>query len=108
MTKNAQDAAEAALGAALYATVKALTDAGMRPASALRLAGFVAIDGTLGRGALKALGLPGSTERRWRAEVREAVEGYQLRDDAPMEYLNELLPLMGLDGVEMRRKDAAP
>lgn len=99
------EAAEKALGALLYAVVKGLTDAGLSPQKAMRLAAFVAIDGAIGRGALRSLGLPAPTERRWRAEVREALSGVELPDEPPVEYMNELLPLMGIRGIEVRRKD---
>jgi len=99
------DAAEVALGAALYAMVRAMTEAGMRPATALRLSGFVVIEGALGAGAFRGLGLPKSTENRWRHEVRDALSGVELPDEPPLELLNELLPMLGVEGVELRRRD---
>lgn len=98
--------AEQALGSMLYGVVRALIQSGLRPAAAMRVAAFVAIDGSIGRGALRQLGLPVRTERRWRAEVRDAVAAASatLPDEAPIELLNELLPLMGLD-VEVRPRE---
>jgi len=100
-----QDAAEVALGTALYAMVKAMTEAGMRPAVALRLSGFIVIEGALGAGAFRGLGLPKSTENRWRHEVRAALSGVELADEPPLELLNELLPLLGVEHLEFRRRE---
>jgi NAD(P)H-dependent flavin oxidoreductase YrpB (nitropropane dioxygenase family) len=102
-----EDQAGQALGAMLLAVVKSMTDAGMRPATALRLAAFVAIDGSFGRGALTALGLPANTERRWRREVREAVAGYEIAEGPSLDFINSLLPMMGIDGVQLRATDGA-
>jgi NAD(P)H-dependent flavin oxidoreductase YrpB (nitropropane dioxygenase family) len=98
-----EEQAGQALGAMLLAVVKSMTDAGMRPATALRLAAFVAIDGSFGRGALTALGLPANTERRWRREVRDAVAGYEAEGPS-LDFINALLPMMGIEGVELHAK----
>lgn len=100
-----REVAEQALGTLLYGVVKALTASGLSPQKAMRLAAFVVIDGAIGRGALVSLGLPASTERRWRAEVRDALSAEELPSDLPVEVFNELLPLMGISGVELRRKE---
>jgi NAD(P)H-dependent flavin oxidoreductase YrpB (nitropropane dioxygenase family) len=99
-----EDQAGQALGAMLLAVVKSMTDAGMRPATAMRLAAFVAIDGSFGRGALTALGLPADTERRWRREVREAVAGVEMAEGPPLDFINAMLPMMGIEGVELHAK----
>ena len=105
MNEHQSDQVERLMGGALYAVVKSLTEIGLRPAAALRLASFVLIDGSMGRGALRSLGLPERTERAWRAELREVAElADELPDEFPVEFMNELLPLMGLEQLEVRRR----
>lgn len=101
-----EEDAERALGAMLLSVVGAMTASGMRPATALRLGAFVCIDGAFGRGALRGLGLPLSTEQRWRKEVKDGLGGVVMADEPSLDFVNAMLPLMGITGVELRAKDA--
>lgn len=89
--------------AGMLGIVQALMAAGATPNSALRLAAFVAIEGTFGREVTEgSLGLPRSTAARWRAEIA-ALNGKALPDDVPVDLVNRMLPMLGLDGIRLER-----
>lgn len=66
-----EDAIEGAFAAALLTTCKTLIAGGALPAAALRLSTYALLEGVYGRGVIEDLGVPASTVRRWRAEIKK-------------------------------------
>jgi hypothetical protein len=85
--------------------VATMVHAGVTPNNALRFAAFQTIESTLGREAIESLGLPASTARRWRIEMRKIladVDADALPDEMPQELLDllttNLAPRSASDG----------
>lgn len=91
MTPEQEQVLAQVLGAGVYGAAQAMVQAGVRPAVALRLVGYVILEGTMGREAIDALGMAPSTSRRWRAELREALRAADLPESAPADVLAQLL-----------------
>lgn len=104
VTDEQQSQMERVVAGALVGVVRALVMAGETPSNAFRLAAFVVIEGTFGREVVAELGVPYSTAARWRATLRD-LDVSRLPEDVPVEVINDMLPLFGIDGVELRRKD---
>lgn len=100
-----EDQAGRLLAGMLLAVVRGMVHAGVEPAKAMRLAAFAVLEAEFGRDTVLALGMPGTTERRWRRELREALAEAEIPEDPPVELINELLPMMGITGVELRAKE---
>ena len=99
-----------AIGASLLGIVRLLVDAGLTPTDSMRLATFFAIEESLGREVIRAIGLPRNTATRWRREIAAAAATQQaqdlVNDDAyELEALNGLLPVMGLRDLRIVRKE---
>lgn len=96
---------EKALGAVLSGVVGSMIQKGWEPQRAFKLAAFVAIEGSLGKDAVIALGLPESTARRWRAQIRELKLIEVDERDLQAQILSQMLPLFGAPGLEVRKTD---
>lgn len=97
------------LGSAVFGFVQASIAAGLTPARAASLAGFAIIEGTLGREATRALGIPRQTLAKWRREVAAAAAAAQELDEqaVQLEAINMLLPAIGLRDLRMTRAEEA-
>lgn len=85
------DPQEQAVGLAaagvLYGMVRSMVERGAAPATALRLAAFLVLDGTAGRGVVEQIGMNDRTARKYRAEIRALLSADDLAEEAPPEYL---------------------
>lgn len=75
------------VGSALYGSVRGLVDQGMSAQMALRLVAAQYVTAAMGPKALEEMGVPFSTAKRWRLQLRRAIE--QLPDEAPQEILDD-------------------
>lgn len=87
-----EDPQEQAVGLAaagvLYGMVRSMVDRGATPSTALRLAAFLVLDGTLGRGSMEhEIGVKRRTAQMYRAEIRSLLDVDDLADDVPPQYL---------------------
>ncbi len=85
MTKEQDEAVAQIVGGVVYGATAALVEGGLSPAAALRIVGYVLVEATLGREAVRALGVPESTARRWRVFLRDALAeaGLEAQNPSP-------------------------
>lgn len=76
-----------AAGSTVFGMVRALVDRGVPVGNALRLAAFLVIDGSAGRGAVEAIGLHERAARNYRTTIRKVM--LEVEDDVPPAYLAE-------------------
>lgn len=103
--KPAQDPMDVIIGTAVYSFAAALIRTGMSPTVAVQRTAFAIIEGTVGRDAMRSLGIPRPTLSRWRREVAAAAEaGEKLDvDETFVEIANVLLPQIGLRDMRIVR-----
>jgi hypothetical protein len=106
MTKPSSEL-EKVIAVAVYSFARAGVEAGLTPASALRLTAFTMIESVLGREATKSLGLPYSTGARWRAELASVDSSSLDEASPPVEMLNDVLGLLGLRDLRVVREPRA-
>lgn len=98
MTENTNDALGDLVGSAsatmLLGVIEALRVAGFEPQKAVRLATMVVLEGAFGRGVWDLVGIPGSTARRWRSQIREAIESGKIPDDVSPDFQHRVLDLV--------------
>lgn len=78
----------------LLGVIEALRVAGFEPQKAVRLATMVVLEGSLGRGVWDLVGIPGSTARRWRQQIREAIASGNIPEEVPVEFQHRVLDLI--------------
>lgn len=83
-----EDLVGKAAGGTIFGMVRALVDRGLPVGTALRLAAFLVVDGSAGRGAVEAMGLSERAARKYRADIRQAMAD-GVEDDVPPAYLAE-------------------
>ena len=76
-----------AAGGTIFGMVRAMVDRGVAVGTALRLAAFLVVDGSAGRGAVEAMGLSDRAARQYRADIRRVLA--DVEDEAPPAYLAE-------------------
>lgn len=76
------------VGSFIYAGVRGLVDEGMSAQMALRLVAAQYVTAAMGPKALEDMGVPFSTAKRWRLQLRRAVE--KLPDEAPQHVLEDV------------------
>lgn len=81
------------------AMVRALQRGGATPNQALRLATFMHLAESLGQDVLDGIGIPASTARRWRAEVRKFYNAGGGDEQATLDGM-EMIPLLAAQFVE--------
>ncbi|MEX5272255.1 hypothetical protein RCG67_16970 [Kocuria sp. CPCC 205292] len=77
----------ALVGGILYAGVRGLVDQGMSAQMALRLVAARYVTEAMGSKALEEMGVPFSTAKRWRLQLRRAVEN--MPEELPQEVLED-------------------
>jgi hypothetical protein len=88
LAKNLTDEEFASLiGSALYGSVRGLVDQGMSAQMALRLVAAQYVTAAIGPKALEDMGVPFSTARRWRLQLRRAAEN--IPDEPPQHILDD-------------------
>jgi ketol-acid reductoisomerase len=75
------------VGATIYAGVRALVDQGMSPQMALRVVAAAYVTEALGPKALEDMGVPLSTAKRWRVQLREGAKN--VPDEPPQRVLED-------------------
>lgn len=75
------------VGGVIYAGVRGLVDQGMSAQMALRLVAAQYVTAAMGPKALEDMGVPFSTAKRWRLQLRRAVEN--MPDEPPQEVLED-------------------
>lgn len=76
------------VGSTIYAGVRALVDQGMSAQMALRLVAAQYVTAAMGPKALEDMGVPFSTAKRWRLQLRRAVEN--MPDEPPQHVLEDV------------------
>ena len=76
------------VGGFIYAGVRSLVDEGMSAQMALRLVAAQYVTAAMGPKALEDMGVPFSTAKRWRLQLRRAVEN--ISDEAPQSVLEDV------------------
>ena len=76
------------VGGFIYAGVRGLVDEGMSAQMALRLVAAQYVTAAMGPKALEDMGVPFSTAKRWRPQLRRAVEN--ISDEAPQSVLEDV------------------
>jgi hypothetical protein len=76
------------VGSLIYAGVRGLVDQGMSAQMALRLVAAQYVTSAMGPKALEDMGVPFSTARRWRLQLRRAVEN--IPDEPPQNVLQDV------------------
>ena len=76
------------VGGVIYAGVRGLVDQGMSAQMALRLVAAQYVTAAMGPKALEDMGVPFSTAKRWRLQLRRAVEN--IPDEAPPNVLEDV------------------
>lgn len=76
------------VGSVLYAAVRGLVDQGMSAQMALRLVAAQYVTAAMGPKALEDMGVPLSTAKRWRLQLRRAVEN--IPDEPPQHVLEDV------------------
>ena len=75
------------VGSFIYAGVRGLVDEGMSAQMALRLVAAQYVTAAMGPKALEDMGVPFSTAKRWRLQLRRTVES--IPDEAPQHVLDD-------------------
>lgn len=81
------------VGGIIYSNVRALVDQGMSAQMALRIVAAEYVTQAMGPNALEDMGVPFSTARRWRLQLRRAVEN--VPDELPQNVLEDVLGYLG-------------
>jgi hypothetical protein len=76
------------VGGIIYSNVRALVDQGMSAQMALRIVAAEYVTQAMGPKALEDMGVPFSTARRWRLQLRRAVEN--VPDELPQTVLEDV------------------
>lgn len=87
-------ALETTAAVSVLSMIEGLKSSGMVSQKAVRLAGFVLLEGVLGREVWRLVGLPDSTVYRWRAQVRQAYASGLIPDEPPAEFLEKVQELL--------------
>lgn len=101
-----EGALEQGAAVALLATIEAIKKTGVPSQKALRLGAFVLLEGALGREVWKLVGIPPSTARRWRAEVRKADASGLIPSDVPAEFQAAVIDLIGAAEADAESEEA--
>lgn len=108
MADQQQGSLDTLIASAVYAFVRAAVTAGMEPTRAVNLAAFGIIEGTLGRDAIRSLGIPRPTVSRWRRELAALAESDSVEKlddpDAELAFVNEMLPMLGFRDLRIHRE----
>lgn len=94
VTEAIEEAVARAGAVLVYSLVRALTEAGVKPAASFRLAAAMVVSNGLGDESFRTLGVSKTTWYRWKREIRAA--GVSAPEDIPPEYLTDVMALLGV------------
>ena len=94
------------VGGVIYAGVRGLVDQGMSAQMALRLVAAQYVTAAMGPKALEDMGVPFSTAKRWRLQLRRAVEN--IPDEAPPNVLEDVQQYLEQKAGNLTPQDGRP